>query len=63
MSQALSLEYLLADEHLGLNSNHFDFKYVNKEFLNKLCSVLGIDISHYQSSLDAIEQSMKLNKA
>jgi len=54
------IEDVLSDEHLGLNSSLFDFKYVNKEFLNKLCSVLNLDISQYQACLDAIEQSMEL---
>ncbi len=54
------LEYLLSDEHLGLNDGIYDFKYSNKQFLNKICNLLDIDINQYQGSLEEIEKSMEL---
>lgn len=35
----------------------FDFRYSNKQFLNKLCEVVGIEISDFQDEINVIQSA------
>lgn len=51
------IENLLSDPQLNLNAAAFDFRYSNKQFLNKLCEVVGIEISDFQDEINVIQSA------
>lgn len=53
---AKRIDLTLSDESLGLYCGSYDFKYTSEEFLKKLCQVLSIDPSVYQSNIDEIHR-------
>lgn len=40
----------------GLVSGEYDSKYSSKEFLAKLCEILGIDLADYQQEIDIVSE-------
>ena len=50
------LQTVLSSPALGLTNKTYDFKYAASEFVEKLCSVLGIDKIVYQPLLAELER-------
>lgn len=48
------IEQVLSDPQLNLYGNTFDFKYSNQEFIERLCSILGIDLNRFNGEIDSL---------
>ena len=54
LTAATRISKVLSDSQMNLYAGKYDFKYSDEQFLEKLCQVVGINISDYQDELDAI---------
>jgi hypothetical protein len=52
---AIRIENVLSDHQLNLYVGAFDFRYSNKQFLDKLCEVVGIEISDFETEIKGIQ--------
>jgi hypothetical protein len=54
VSTVKRIEHALKDNCLGLDTGKYDFKYSNEEFLFRLMSTLGLDVTNYEADLKSL---------